>query len=201
MSPAIPTDWDEGSGQAREPSIPGVADSSGIDAARMPDWRTHHFPGLARIDESRCIGCMLCIRACPVDAIVGTARRMHTVLAAECTGCGLCLPPCPMDCIALLPPPSPRTWTAADALQAENRTQARRQRIARERQEPTPHRAAATDGSSIVQDPAQDPTEDPAKNPTIRADESRQGRRILQQAIERARNRARERTSTHRTTP
>jgi Na+-translocating ferredoxin:NAD+ oxidoreductase subunit B len=56
----------------------------------------------ALIDESRCIGCMLCIKACPVDAIVGAAKRMHTVLTASCTGCELCLPPCPVDCIDML---------------------------------------------------------------------------------------------------
>jgi len=56
----------------------------------------------ALIDESRCIGCMLCIQACPVDAIVGAAKRMHTVLTQYCTGCELCLPPCPVDCIDLV---------------------------------------------------------------------------------------------------
>jgi Na+-translocating ferredoxin:NAD+ oxidoreductase subunit B len=56
----------------------------------------------AVIDESRCIGCVLCIRACPVDAIVGAAKRMHTVLTAACTGCELCLAPCPVDCIEMV---------------------------------------------------------------------------------------------------
>ena len=56
----------------------------------------------AVIDESRCIGCMLCIKACPVDAIVGAPKRMHTVLTASCTGCDLCLPPCPVDCIDMV---------------------------------------------------------------------------------------------------
>jgi electron transport complex protein RnfB len=58
---------------------------------------------LAVIDEARCIGCTLCIQACPVDAIIGAAKLMHTVIAAECTGCELCLPPCPVDCIAMVP--------------------------------------------------------------------------------------------------
>lgn len=56
---------------------------------------------LAVIDESLCIGCTKCIQACPVDAIVGHAKKMHTVIADECTGCELCLDPCPMDCINL----------------------------------------------------------------------------------------------------
>jgi len=58
---------------------------------------------VAIIDEELCIGCTLCIQACPVDAIVGAAKQMHTIIAAECTGCELCLPPCPVDCIAMLP--------------------------------------------------------------------------------------------------
>lgn len=57
--------------------------------------------GVAVIDETRCIGCVLCIQACPVDAIVGAPRYMHTVIAAECTGCELCVSPCPVDCISM----------------------------------------------------------------------------------------------------
>ena len=60
-------------------------------------------PVTAVIDEALCIGCTLCIAACPVDAIVGARRLMHTVITAECSGCALCLPPCPVDCIVLQP--------------------------------------------------------------------------------------------------
>lgn len=64
----------------------------------------HEAPVLrARIDEANCIGCALCLPACPTDAIVGAHRLMHTVLAQDCTGCELCLPPCPVDCIDLVP--------------------------------------------------------------------------------------------------
>jgi len=58
---------------------------------------------LAWIDESACIGCTACIRACPVDAIMGASKLMHTVIAEECTGCSLCVAPCPVDCIHMLP--------------------------------------------------------------------------------------------------
>lgn len=60
-------------------------------------------PQVALIDEPLCIGCTLCIAACPVDAIVGASRLMHTVVSDQCTGCELCLPPCPVDCISLVP--------------------------------------------------------------------------------------------------
>ncbi|MCX7193968.1 MAG: electron transport complex subunit RsxB [Proteobacteria bacterium] len=58
---------------------------------------------VAVIDESTCIGCTLCIQACPVDAIAGAAKQLHTVIVPECTGCELCVPPCPVDCISMIP--------------------------------------------------------------------------------------------------
>ncbi|MBF0266412.1 MAG: RnfABCDGE type electron transport complex subunit B, partial [Gammaproteobacteria bacterium] len=60
-------------------------------------------PTVAVIDEETCIGCTLCIQACPIDAILGASKLMHTVIASECTGCDLCLPPCPVDCIEMVP--------------------------------------------------------------------------------------------------
>jgi electron transport complex protein RnfB len=65
-------------------------------------------PCVALIDESRCIGCAKCLPPCPVDAIVGAARRMHTVVAELCTGCELCIAPCPVDCISMVPSPASR---------------------------------------------------------------------------------------------
>jgi Na+-translocating ferredoxin:NAD+ oxidoreductase subunit B len=66
---------------------------------------------VAVIDEDICIGCTLCIQACPVDAILGANKLMHTVIAAECTGCELCIPPCPVDCISMEPVPETlQTW-------------------------------------------------------------------------------------------
>ncbi len=76
---------------------------------------------LALIDETACIGCTLCIAACPVDAILGAAKQMHTVIAAECTGCELCLSPCPVDCISMEP-----TAELSDLLKKEAADQARK---------------------------------------------------------------------------
>jgi electron transport complex protein RnfB len=93
---------------------------------------------LALIDEARCIGCTLCIQACPVDAIVGAARLMHTVIAELCTGCELCLPPCPVDCIAMVPlPQAQAAWTQAMADAARTRHAFRAMRLAREQTERT----------------------------------------------------------------
>jgi Na+-translocating ferredoxin:NAD+ oxidoreductase subunit B len=96
-----------------------------LDASR---GTTRPF-ALAFIDEAACIGCTLCIQACPTDAIVGAAGQMHTILAGRCTGCELCLPPCPVDCIAMRA--AGRDWTVADADLARDRYHARRERLAR----------------------------------------------------------------------
>jgi electron transport complex protein RnfB len=89
---------------------------------------------LARIVEADCIGCTKCIQACPVDAIVGAAKLMHTVIADDCTGCELCVPACPVDCIELLPMP-PAQLDAAHAEAARAHFQRREARLARERAE------------------------------------------------------------------
>ncbi|MCB1935105.1 MAG: electron transport complex subunit RsxB [Nitrosomonas sp.] len=95
---------------------------------------------VAVIDETLCIGCTFCIQACPVDAIVGAAKHMHTVLSEECTGCELCVTPCPMDCIDMIPATalSGSTEEIATALQqkanrARLRYQLRQQRQARKK--------------------------------------------------------------------
>ena len=94
---------------------------------------------VAVIDENWCIGCTLCIKACPTDAIVGSHKHMHTVLEPWCTGCELCLPVCPVDCIVLENVSGERTgwnaWSTAAADTARQRYADRQQRLAREREE------------------------------------------------------------------
>lgn len=92
--------------------------------------------GIAIIDEAWCIGCTLCIKACPTDAILGTNKRMHTVIEPWCTGCELCIPACPVDCIEMEPIADGRTgwasWSQAQADTARTRYAARRIRLERE---------------------------------------------------------------------
>jgi electron transport complex protein RnfB len=107
-----------------------------------PSCGTHHALHVAWIDEPACIGCTLCIQACPVDAIAGAAKAMHTVVAAECTGCELCVAPCPMDCIRMVPVQPPRAWTRLDANAARRRLHERRRRLEQERRD-TEERLAA----------------------------------------------------------
>ncbi|HEY9028764.1 MAG TPA: electron transport complex subunit RsxB [Burkholderiaceae bacterium] len=91
------------------------------------------------IEEATCIGCTLCIQACPVDAIIGAPKRMHAVIEADCTGCELCLPVCPMDCIALEEASAGATgwdaWSPAQADAARERHARRQARLARDARE------------------------------------------------------------------
>ena len=85
--------------------IQALADLLGREAKPLNPENGEEKPRtVAVIDEEICIGCTLCIQACPVDAIVGASKQMHTVIASECTGCDLCLPPCPVDCIEMIVP-------------------------------------------------------------------------------------------------
>ncbi len=89
---------------------------------------------LAWIDEAACIGCTLCIKACPVDCIVGGAKRMHTVIEDLCTGCELCLPACPVDCIHLdTATPGRSGWNAWSEEQAQRSRELYQQRTERMR--------------------------------------------------------------------
>ena len=94
---------------------------------------------VAVIDEAWCIGCTLCIKACPTDAILGSNKVMHTVIESACTGCDLCLPVCPVDCIEMVPISGDKTgwaaWSAELATQARVRYEARQIRLVKEEQE------------------------------------------------------------------
>jgi len=87
-----------------EATIQALADLLGVDPKPLnPEHGEHKGKTVVVIDEQVCIGCTLCIQACPVDAIVGAAKQMHTVIESECTGCNLCIPPCPVECIHVVP--------------------------------------------------------------------------------------------------
>lgn len=87
-------------------TIRGLASLLGkIGKPLNPEFGEHKAKQIAVIDESICIGCVMCIKACPTDAIVGAAKLMHTVIEQDCTGCELCLEPCPVDCIDMLDQP------------------------------------------------------------------------------------------------
>ncbi|WP_174989698.1 electron transport complex subunit RsxB, partial [Burkholderia lata] len=97
---------------------------------------SEHPRAVAFIDESLCIGCTLCMQACPVDAIVGAPKQMHTIIESLCTGCDLCVPPCPVDCIAMLPVTGERTgWDAWSQEQADTARERHDLRLARQRRE------------------------------------------------------------------
>jgi len=95
-----------------EAGIRALADLLGREPLPLnPDNGVEKPAAVAVIIEDICIGCTLCIQACPVDAILGAPKRMHTVIESECTGCELCLPPCPVDCIEMVVPgPTIKQW-------------------------------------------------------------------------------------------
>lgn len=83
-----------------EATIAALADLLDLDVIPLnPENGEESVKTVVYIDEETCIGCTLCIQACPLDAILGAAKQMHTVIESECTGCDLCIPPCPVDCI------------------------------------------------------------------------------------------------------
>jgi len=120
----------------------------------MSTRRAPAAPGelVAAIDEPRCIGCTLCIQACPVDAIIGAKGQMHTVVTELCTGCELCAPPCPVECIAMVPATGgDAIWDDARVAAARERSERRRARLARERIERVAARATAKAKRDAVQ--------------------------------------------------
>jgi electron transport complex protein RnfB len=137
--------------------IAALASLTGRPALPLDRAHGEHVPlAVARIDEAWCIGCTLCLDACPVDAIVGAAKRMHVVLPALCTGCELCLPPCPVDCIDIVP--AGRAWSPADARAASERYEAHHLRESARRK-----RRRADEGRRV------DPPARPSKSEAIAA--------------------------------
>ena len=147
---------------------------------------------VAYIDEAWCIGCTLCIKACPTDAIVGSHKKMHTVIEPYCTGCELCIPVCPVDCIQLENASGSATgwagWSAPLAQQARQRYQAHRERlpldpVMDEGEEEEAPGASAKDGaasSSPVVSPASAANAQAARHAVIAAAMERARQRRLQ---------------------
>lgn len=156
-----------------KPVIP-LNPANGVERARP----------VAVIDESLCIGCTLCIQACPVDAIVGAAKQMHTVLPQLCTGCDLCVTPCPVDCIAMIEVTPGKTgwdaWPQQQADAARERHNFRVFRLRREKEENDARLAAkAVAKLKAVEAEA-------ALTPEEKAEQERK-KAIIQAAMERAR--------------
>ncbi len=139
---------------------------------------------VAVIDESLCIGCTLCIQACPVDAIVGAAKQMHTIVNDLCTGCDLCVAPCPVDCIAMVDVTPGKTgwdaWSQAQADTARERHDFRTKRLQHEKEE-NDARLAAKAAAKLQAVQSETPISEEEK-----AEQARK-KAIIQAAIERAR--------------
>ncbi len=154
-------------GEAINHCVPGGADTIAELAALLhepvlpldPAYGIEHdYRTVALIREGECIGCTKCIQACPVDAIMGAAKHMHTIITDLCTGCDLCVAPCPVDCIDMVP--LPKITDAAEkkqlALEAKARYEARNTRLAQEEAERQAKRQAA---------PVASPTTSPSASP------------------------------------
>ena len=142
---------------------------------------------VAFIDENLCIGCTLCIQACPVDAILGAPKQMHTILPSLCTGCDLCVAPCPVDCISMIPVTGERTgwdaWSQEQADAARARHDFRTERLQREKEENDARLAAkALEKMRAVTAEETNTAEELAEKERKRA--------IIAAAIERARQKA-----------
>ena len=148
-----------------------------------PDNGAERERPVAVIDEAACIGCTLCIQACPVDAIAGAAKQMHTIIPELCTGCDLCVAPCPVDCIAMVPTTPGQTgwaaWSQAQADAAREHYHTRKARLKREKEE-NDARLAAKAAAKL-----QEIENTQALSHAERAEKERK-RAIIQAAMERA---------------
>jgi electron transport complex protein RnfB len=178
----------------------GIARLAAITGRPVKDLSPEHGVegprALAVIDETWCIGCTLCIKACPTDAIVGMSKKMHTVIEPHCTGCELCIPVCPVDCISLENVTAQDTgwaaWSAVQAEQARGRYQLHRERLPLE----TPTELDETNDSAAIEEgqttgtaakTAAGPTTDPQATDASSAQTARQA--TIATALERARQR------------
>jgi electron transport complex protein RnfB len=146
---------------------------------------TEHPRGVAVIDEAICIGCTLCIQACPVDAIVGAAKQMHIVIIEKCTGCDLCIPPCPVDCISMVTVTGNKSgWDAWSQEQADAARKQHNFRITRLEQEKQENEARLL---AKAIDKRREIQEKIATSPEEAAEQARK-KAIIEAAIARAKN-------------
>lgn len=141
---------------------------------------------VALIDPKTCIGCTLCIQACPVDAIVGASKQMHVVLTEWCTGCDLCVPPCPVDCISMVSVTESRTgwdaWTAEQAILSRARYHRREDRLEREERDNNLRLSKKAEAKLK----ALNATDGAVRQSVEQAQETERKRAIIAAAIERA---------------
>ena len=116
--------------------IVALASLLGVNPKSLnPQFGENKVKSVAFIIEQDCIGCIKCIAACPVDAILGAAKQMHTIISSECTGCELCVAPCPVDCIVLIPKTAPIESSAMQYELAQHAKQRYEARSLRKEQE------------------------------------------------------------------
>jgi Na+-translocating ferredoxin:NAD+ oxidoreductase subunit B len=165
-----------------------LADITGRSVKPLdPDHGVEGPRALALIDEAWCIGCTLCIKACPVDSILGASKVMHTIIDQWCTGCELCVPVCPVDCISMVPVTGPQTgwqaWSATQADSSRHRYAVHRIRVARDARE-NDERLAAKAQSKLADLASHSTIADPAALAAKRA--------VIDAALQRAQQRVRD---------